>query len=117
MPRRRCLERGCGVLHNNQSRCDYHQRGRAWRKTGIPRSNYAGAWPTLRKMVLHEEPTCRLCPRPATTVDHITPLAEDGGNDRENLRALCTKCHRTKTAQDAKRGRERARPRRQGAGS
>lgn len=42
-------------------------------------------------------------------IDHATPLVEGGGNEPENLRALCTACHREETAFLANR-RARARP-------
>jgi 5-methylcytosine-specific restriction endonuclease McrA len=30
-------------------------------------------------------------------VDHVVPVAEGGGNDLDNLQALCTTCHRRKS--------------------
>ena len=61
---------------------------------------YDAAWRRRRKRVLAEEPECRVCARVATEVDHITPLARGGGNDRANLQALCKPCHSAKTTQD-----------------
>ena len=46
-------------------------------------------------------------------IDHATPLVEGGGNEPENLRALCTACHREETAGLAAR-RARMRPRKRG---
>ena len=37
--------------------------------------------------------------------DHITPLAEGGSDDDENLQTICQSCDKTKTAQEARRGR------------
>lgn len=37
---------------------------------------------------------------PATEVDHITPKAEGGTDDRSNLQGLCTDCHKAKTKAD-----------------
>lgn len=57
-------------------------------------------WQFIRKMLLDDEPLCRRCERPATEIDHITPLYKGGTDDRENLQPLCTKCHELKTRED-----------------
>ena len=41
-------------------------------------------------------------------IDHTIPLAEDGEDVYENLQAVCRGCHKIKTKQEQKRGRERA---------
>ena len=45
-------------------------------------------------MVLADEPSCRLCERPATEVHHIDPIG-DGGDpyDITNLMPICKECH------------------------
>lgn len=73
-----------------------HQRG------------YGAAWQKLRRQVLDEEVMCRVCLAAskntlATAVDHITPKAKGGTDDRSNLRAICDPCHKAKTAEDAGR--------------
>lgn len=60
--------------------------------------NYGHKWRKLRRQVLNEEPFCRICDQPANEVDHVTPLARGGTNDRANLQALCKSCHSRKTA-------------------
>ncbi len=35
-------------------------------------------------------------------VDHIVPLVDGGGHELANLQTLCTPCHRTKTAREAR---------------
>ena len=62
----------------------------------------------MRKRVLAEERECRLCGADATQVDHITPKARGGSDERWNLRALCVPCHRAKTSLDAALARARA---------
>ena len=59
-------------------------------------------WQVMRKRVLLEEPACRVCGRPATTVDHIRPLALGGAPyDRSKLQALCLAHHHQKTARES----------------
>jgi len=61
---------------------------------------------------IEQRPICRRCKaRPATEVDHITPLAEapDRRYDYDNLSSLCHDCHQAKTAQESRRGKDRAR--------
>jgi predicted DNA-binding transcriptional regulator AlpA len=55
------------------------------------------SWRALRRQVLSEEPRCRICGEPATEVDHIVRARGGESANRENLQALCTACHRTKT--------------------
>lgn len=55
-------------------------------------------WPTLRKRVYKRDGgMCVLCGAPGNDVDHIVP-----GDDHnmENLRLLCTSCHKKKTAEE-----------------
>lgn len=59
---------------------------------------YGHRWQRLRKIILTEEPLCRMCKaqgrtREATVVDHITPKRDGGTDERENLQALCFTCH------------------------
>jgi len=57
-------------------------------------------WMFIRKMVLDDEPLCRVCQEPATEVDHIIALHRGGTDERENLQPLCQECHADKTAED-----------------
>lgn len=57
---------------------------------------------TERERRLAEEPNCRDCAsagyvRPAEHLDHIVPIAFNGTNDDENVRALCRSCHWMRT--------------------
>jgi len=47
------------------------------------------------------------CPLPATEVDHIVPLGEEGTHDMTNLAALCHDHHAIKSKAEAARGRAR----------
>jgi hypothetical protein len=44
---------------------------------------------------------CRVCrdPAPDLQIDHITPIALDGGNEIDNLQLLCAKCNQAKSDQ------------------
>jgi 5-methylcytosine-specific restriction protein A len=64
----------------------------------------------LRHQILAEEPLCRHClelDKVSATeiVDHITPLAQGGSNERSNLQGLCIPCHDAKSKAEARAGR------------
>lgn len=75
---------------------------------------YGWLWQQLRKLVLAEEPLCRMCWEDgglvvaATEVDHID--GDSHHNDRENLRPLCHTCHLQRTARDQAFGKIMWRP-------
>lgn len=64
------------------------------RRPRVKPFNYPRRWRKVRAMVLAEEPSCRLCQRPATEVHHIEPIG-DGGDpyDITNLMPICKECH------------------------
>ncbi len=111
MPKRSlkpCAYIGCGNLtreryceeHQNTLRKYYDsQRGNSTQR------GYGSRWQRIRATVLAQEPLCRHCAErgeivPAQEVDHIKPLARGGGNDRENLQSLCSRCHALKTVKE-----------------
>lgn len=59
----------------------------------------------------HYECQARLhgCTIIANEVDHVVPVFEGGQDELENLRAICSSCHRKKTAGEATRARQRRR--------
>jgi 5-methylcytosine-specific restriction enzyme A len=66
---------------------------------------YGASWRRVRADVLNSEPLCRACASEgrttaATTVDHITPKAQGGGDDYANLQPLCAPCHAAKSARE-----------------
>lgn len=67
---------------------------------------YGAAWNALRVQILERDKRlCQPClaldrPTPARTVDHITPKAQGGTDEPENLRAICDACHAAKTAEE-----------------
>lgn len=67
---------------------------------------YDGEYLKNRKQTLKEEPTCRLCGNPSTTVDHIISKADGGTHARSNLRGLCKDCHDARSKMQAIEGRK-----------
>lgn len=64
------------------------------------RRGYDRAWQRLRRLVLSEDPFCRLCALrgrtvQATVADHIQPIsaAPHLRLDRSNIQPLCKPCH------------------------
>ncbi|MFF6808617.1 HNH endonuclease [Streptomyces sp. NPDC012403] len=91
------------VGHN---RCEEHQRERRAEK----RDGRTGPSLVLRKRLNAKGFShCRECGKEFAAallrVDHITPLADGGKDEWSNLNILCTSCHNTKSAREA---RERA---------
>jgi 5-methylcytosine-specific restriction enzyme A len=81
-----------------------------WQGSHSPPSTYK--WRKLRSLKLDANPICEHCKaRPATEVDHVTPLSEapDRRYDWDNLSSLCHDCHSEKTKQEAQHGKNRAR--------
>ena len=78
-----------------QHRASRHERG------------YGHKWVKLRARILERDSQlCQPClvrkkPTPATQVDHITPKAQGGTDDADNLQAICDECHESKTRQEA----------------
>ncbi|AKG94512.1 hypothetical protein Shpa_1 [Paracoccus phage Shpa] len=67
---------------------------------------YGSRWDKLRLVILKRDgylcQACKLEGRttPAREVDHITPKAKGGTDEHSNLQALCSPCHKIKTARD-----------------
>ena len=54
-----------------------------------------------------DKKTCTICRKPGTEIDHIIPVVEGGGCcGLDNLRTLCTQCHREETNKLMQRRRE-----------
>ena len=55
------------------------------------------------RVALSQKFQCKKCSKPLDEhfeMDHIIPVARGGGNNSENLQALCPGCHRGKTVND-----------------
>lgn len=108
-----CANHDCPNLAEPGKRfCHIHQQyedrlyNRLARANGQDRDYWSSAnWRKKRAAVLREHPFCSICGKPATEVDHIIPLRKGGTDDNFNLRALCKKCHSSKSARDGRWGR------------
>jgi 5-methylcytosine-specific restriction protein A len=91
---------------NAPGRSEKHKNHDA-KRPSASRRGYDHTWRKLRMLVLHEQPLCQApgCAALATEVDHITPLSRGGTHARENLQALCKRCHSSKTAREDRRSR------------
>jgi 5-methylcytosine-specific restriction endonuclease McrA len=78
---RQCLTDGCrNVAVKGRSRCPKCGGGGfEWSKPMPP------GWGTTRAAHLRIEPNCRVCGRPAVTVDHILARAFGGTDHESNL--------------------------------
>lgn len=104
---RPCLAPGCPevVTTSGLARCPAHQRAfeRARFRALRPKTTaqgYGGRWQRLRAAYLRAFPDCAWCGAEATEVDHVVSLRDGGGNDWQNLRPLCHRCHSRRTARD-----------------
>ena len=115
-----CRAHGCpAVTTASHGFCaDHAARASGWTREDRGSSSqrgYGGRWKRLRREVLERDKAlCQLCSEqgkvmPAVAVDHITPKAEGGTDDPENLQAICKPCHQAKTEEESKRARAGAR--------
>jgi 5-methylcytosine-specific restriction protein A len=81
----------------------------AWPTTSRQSRGYGAQWDKLRKRILaRDKHLCQPCRRKGkltsgTEVDHITGKADGGTDDEANLQAICTPCHRAKSAEESGR--------------
>lgn len=67
---------------------------------------YGWQWQKLRQHIMtRDRKLCQVClakgrATTAREVDHITPKEKGGTDDWDNLQAICTDCHKAKTAAD-----------------
>jgi 5-methylcytosine-specific restriction enzyme A len=114
---RPCLVGGPGCSDNGlavpgSSRCRAHG-GRAWRVDPSRQSTYRGNWPQQRVRALERDGyVCQLryrgCLGRASEVDHIVQPEAGGDNSLSNLRAVCRRCHATRTGRQGALAKQRA---------
>lgn len=100
----------CGKL-SARTRCQLcHQRfqqGREARRGTAAQRGYGSDWRTIRLKILERDGhTCRWCGAPATSVDHLLPLARGGPRlDERNLLASCLRCNSVRGGAESRGGR------------
>jgi 5-methylcytosine-specific restriction protein A len=106
------MKRACiGHGRVNCSRCARP----AWRtKPPANRYAYSGGWKERRLRVLERDGyVCQLrfpgCLGNASQVDHIVQPEAGGDDSLENLRAVCRKCHATRTGRQGALAQQRKR--------
>ena len=103
---RACSHPGCPTPAVRGSlSCEAHQdRGHepSRPRPSAARRGYGRAWRRIRARFLRAHPLCCApeCDRPATEVDHVTPLADGGTHAWSNLQPLCKPHHSRKTARE-----------------
>lgn len=84
-----CATPGCPTL-TRTAHCPQHTVHRSGRST-------SRRWARLRATMLATHPLCAICgKRPATTVDHITPVSRGGTDAPDNLQPACWPCNQAK---------------------
>jgi 5-methylcytosine-specific restriction protein A len=96
----RAAARLCSRPWCNKVNCAEHRRAPDSR-AGSTARGYGSLWQRLSKLVLIEEPFCRICEREgritrSTIPDHIVPLAYGGQTVRSNLQGSCVSCNTRK---------------------
>ena len=111
---RPCTSPLCRSYATKGGRCDKHQP-EPWKSSRAKSRHergYGNAWDKLREVILERDGhLCQECLRnwiytQGNHVDHITPKAEGGTDEHNNLQCLCKPCHDAKTKEESIRGRE-----------
>lgn len=112
-----CRHLGCGKLVADGGWCEEHKRdSNANRFADTHRGSrhdrgYGTAWDKLRLFILkRDNGLCQPCIKQgrvtrATQVDHIVQKKSGGTDEESNLQAICSECHKQKTAREASHGR------------
>jgi 5-methylcytosine-specific restriction protein A len=104
-----CLE--CGEPATG-TYCRVHTPAPWSRRSRPRRGDASSGWERQRRnlrILTRDDYRCYVCGGPAVGVDHVVPDFEGGSSADGNLRAICARCHRVKTARESARGRRQAR--------
>lgn len=108
-PARACAHRGCTRLVRGRGArfCNMHQAEEYHRQDqdrgSATERGYGATWQAIRDRFLADHPTCQHCGRLATVVHHIVPKGQGGGDNPDNLLALCNPCHSRVHAAEGKK--------------
>lgn len=80
-------------------------RGEQIERASAQERGYTFIWHRVRDLYLGAHPVCQNCKAqhrtvPATVVHHIIPKVAGGGDEDENLMALCRDCHARATGKE-----------------
>lgn len=105
--RRACAAPGCPA---ERGKCEKH-KPIPWAEKGNPRSETGDKAYRRRNAEILDRDGCRCyrCGEHATEVDHVLALCFGGADHPHNLAAICTPCHKIKTAAEAAEMRRRHR--------
>ena len=112
-PKRPCSHPGCPGVTEEQF-CEVHKKLEAKRYEKYDRDLVAkrkygrSHWKRLRNEFLLSHPFCEMCLKEgvmtkANEVHHIRPLSIGGGDELDNLMAICTPCHSRITSREGGR--------------
>lgn len=96
----------CHLIHSSACREAHCALDEAFREFSLPKNKRGGLSLRLRFEVFkRDEYRCQICGATAEgggrlEVDHKVPVAKGGGNEIENLWALCFECNRGKGVQE-----------------
>lgn len=112
-PKRPCAYPGCGRLAESDQYCAGHQkvvtkRYNQYERDTASNKRYGRSWKRIRDRYIKAHPLCEECQKQcklvlAEEVHHILPLSKEGGNEPDNLMALCKSCHSRITAESGDR--------------
>ena len=102
-PKRPCSYPGCAKLADSGQYCTEHKKlmdkhYNKYQRDPEHNKRYGRAWKRIRDRYIKAHPLCEQCQKngyitPAEEVHHILPLSKGGGNETNNLMALCKSCH------------------------
>jgi len=102
-PKRPCAYTGCGRFAVREQYCAEHQKVvdkqyNQYERDPATNKRYGRAWKRIRDRYIKSHPLCEECKKydkltPVEEVHHIIPLSKGGGNETDNLMALCKSCH------------------------
>lgn len=112
-PPKPCTTPRCKNYATKGSKCDEHQPKAGWSKESRHKRGYGYQWYKTKEAVLkRDKHLCQNCLRQGIftlgdEVDHIVNKAEGGSDKMSNLETICKKCHKQKTREESKRGRNK----------
>jgi len=87
----------CRAQKDQEDKEAKRERQREYNATRRPEDRFYGTqrWRKMRDSFLRDNPVCQMCEPyvPATVAHHIKERKDGGEDSRDNLMALCHRCH------------------------